>query len=177
MFTLLPCSHRIEAAHSCSLCFPGATERLSIQPLAVFIFLALCTPSHMSRENEAPNTSTLHFPNTQQRLELRFTFYCCWQNRVLPATWPETLGCINCLLQKHTPLYTLDTEEIKTADVLLCKDKLICPRNGMRAADLIKSTVRSSRNINPSSRPPPASCQCTNAQAACQFAAAGKDRY
>lgn len=57
------------------------------------------------------------------------------------------------------------------------KDKLIGSRNGTQATNLIKSTVRSSGNINPSDGLPPAPCQCTEARAACQLAAAGKDRY
>lgn len=118
-------------------------------------------------------TPAPHFPNTHQLSGLRFTFSCCWQNRIRPAVRPEILGCINA--SESTCHYASDTEEIKTADALVCKDELICPRNGMRATDLIKSTVRSSRKINPSHWLSPTPCQNTRARAACQFAAAGKD--
>ena len=69
-----------------------------------------------------------------------------------------------------------DTKEIKTADTLFCKDKLICPRNDLFATGLIKSTVRLSGKINTSCWLSGTSFQLTKASLGCQFSAGGKDR-
>lgn len=60
-----------------------------------------------------------------------------------PRRTAEILGCIIVsTATENTTRSVADTKEIKIADTLFCKDKLICPRNEACATDLIKSTVR-----------------------------------
>lgn len=84
-------------------CFPVATSKLRaldcIPCSSFWIFVYQATSAGKAKIK----TPTPHFPNTHQLLGLRFAFYCCWQNRILPAIRPVILGCINCL-RKHMPL-------------------------------------------------------------------------